>query len=104
MIGPSPIYLEHSALPDKSTSLDCSVQNRNKHAHYGPPFQFIHMRVELWANHYGIKVRCYWEPFGNLMGTHMFRDSPKYKFLLDNGVPPPWPTNIGENGENLGRA
>jgi hypothetical protein len=25
------------------------------------PLQFIHMRVELWANHMGIKLRCYWE-------------------------------------------
>jgi hypothetical protein len=41
------------------------------------------MRVELWAKPYGIKVRCYWEhfgePFANLMGTHRQHDGNKEK-------------------------
>jgi hypothetical protein len=45
LIGASPNFLEHWAIPHRSTSLHRRLQNKNKYA------QFIHMRVELWANH-----------------------------------------------------
>ncbi len=69
--------------PNKSTSLDSQLQNRKKCAPYGPPFQFIYMRVELWAKHAcDIKVRCYCEQLGNLenlMGTDREDDGNKGK-------------------------
>jgi hypothetical protein len=36
---------------------------------YGLPFQFINMRVELWANYMGIEVRCYWERTKEQLGN-----------------------------------
>jgi hypothetical protein len=41
LIGPSPIVLELWAIPNRITSLDCQLQNRNKcDAPYGLPFPF----------------------------------------------------------------
>jgi hypothetical protein len=36
------------------------------------PFQFLgihYMRVELWTNHNGIKLRCYWERLREQLGN-----------------------------------
>jgi hypothetical protein len=53
LIGPSPMFLEHWALPNISTSLDRQSQNINKCVPRGPPFKFIYMRAQLWASHMG---------------------------------------------------
>jgi hypothetical protein len=45
--------LEHWALPNTSTSFKNWLQIRNKCAPYSSLFQFIYMRVELWAKHMG---------------------------------------------------
>jgi len=45
-------------------------QNRNKCAPYGPPFQFIYMRLELWAKTpYGIYSCVIGNVLGNNLGT-----------------------------------
>jgi len=47
LIDPSPIFLEHWALPYKNPKW----QNRNTFAlPYGLSFQFMYMGVELWTN------------------------------------------------------
>jgi hypothetical protein len=78
--------------------LDSQLQNTKKCAPYGPPFQFIYVRLELWANHAcGIKVRCYWEQlgnFGNLMGTDREDDGNKGKKQKN---PPPLSSQKGKN-------
>jgi hypothetical protein len=62
------------------------LQNRNKCAPYGPPFQFIYIRVEFWANHTGIKsemlLGTVGKQLGNLkklMGTYRENDGNKGK-------------------------
>jgi hypothetical protein len=67
------------------------LQNRNKCALYGPPFQFIYIRVELWANHSGIKsemlLATVGEQLGNLkklMGTYREIDGNKGKKAKDS--------------------
>ncbi len=44
-------------------------QNRNKSAPYGPPFQFIYMRLELWAHHTGYNSGVIGNVLGNNLGT-----------------------------------
>jgi len=48
LIGPSPIVLEHWTLHKRSTSMAPNCKLETNVLHYGPPFQFIFMRVELW--------------------------------------------------------
>jgi hypothetical protein len=48
LIGPSPIFWEHGAPPNRTTILDHQSHNKNKYDPYGSPFQFIYMKVELW--------------------------------------------------------
>jgi hypothetical protein len=43
----------HWALPNRSTSLDPKSQIKKTVLHYGAPFQFIYMGLELWANYMG---------------------------------------------------
>ncbi len=51
------------------------------------------MRVAVWAKHHAVKVRCYWERFGEhignlkkIMGTHRVHDGNKGK---KQKIPPP---------------
>jgi hypothetical protein len=60
-IGPSPIFLEHWALHNRSTSLDSQLQMCSLWLTFSV---YMHESVELWAKPYAIKVRCYWERFG----------------------------------------
>jgi hypothetical protein len=67
------------------------LQNRNKCAPYGPPFQFIYIRVEFWANHTGIKIDMLLgtiqEQIGKLkklMGTYRENDGNKGKKAKDS--------------------
>jgi hypothetical protein len=73
------------------------LQNRNKCAPYGPPFQFIYIRVEFWANHTGIKsemlLGTVGKQLGNLkklMGTYRENDGNKGKKRLKI-LPPSFP-------------
>ncbi len=53
-IGPSSIFLEHlGVFPYESTSLDPNWKIETKVFPHSPPFQFIYMGVELWANNMG---------------------------------------------------
>jgi hypothetical protein len=69
-LAPSPKFWEHWALPNRKAplwtpSLTNKLQNNWVFVFpYCPPFPFIYMGVELWANPYGINPMCYWEPFG----------------------------------------
>jgi hypothetical protein len=69
LIGPSPIFgTLLGQPPNRSTSSDRHLQQRNKCAPYDVPFSvYIH---ESWTlgKPYGIKVRCYWERLGNNLG------------------------------------
>ncbi len=61
LIGPLAILLEHWAFaPNRSTSLDPQLQNRNIHAPLNLTFSVYILRS--WT--YGIKPRCYWEHLG----------------------------------------
>jgi hypothetical protein len=44
-------------------------QNKNKCAPYDPPFQFIYMRLELWAHHTGYNLGVIGNVLGNNLGT-----------------------------------
>jgi hypothetical protein len=69
-IGSSSFFLEHRALPNGGTSLDPQLQNRNKCIPlYSPPFQFIYMRVELWANHMDKPELLLGTSWGMYLGT-----------------------------------
>jgi hypothetical protein len=52
-IGLSTNFLEHWAVPNGSTSLDPSCKIETNVVPYSLPFQYIYMRIELWANHTG---------------------------------------------------
>jgi hypothetical protein len=52
-IDPSSNFLEHGALPNGNTCSNPQLQSRNKCIPNNLPFQFIYMKVELWANHMG---------------------------------------------------
>ncbi len=65
-IGPSPIFLEHWQLPNGSTSWHPTRKIEADIFACNPPFPFIYMGVEHWANNMGkIKPRWYWEHIGN---------------------------------------
>jgi len=67
--GLSPFFWKHWALPKRSITLDCQLKNRNSCAPYGPPFQFIYLRDQLWANHMGKKCGAIGNVWGNKLGT-----------------------------------
>jgi hypothetical protein len=51
LISPPSMFLEHWVLPNRSTSLDPWLQMETNVLPYNPSFQFLFMRVELWAKH-----------------------------------------------------
>jgi hypothetical protein len=53
LIGPPLMFLEYRVLPNRSTFLDPWFQIETNVPPYNPSFQFIFMRVELWAKHMG---------------------------------------------------
>ncbi len=53
LIDPLSMFLEHWVLPNRSTSLDPQLQIETNVLPCNPSFQFIFMRVELWAKHMG---------------------------------------------------
>jgi hypothetical protein len=53
LIGPPSMFLEHWVLPNRSTFLDPQLQIETNVLPYNPSFQFIFMRVELWAKDMG---------------------------------------------------
>jgi len=117
LIGPSPISLEHWALPNRSTSLESWTPVHKIEAnvlHYGLPFQFSYIGVELWANHMGQN----WGAIGNVLGTWGTLWEPDWNTLGRALRPPPtkekktknWPTDLwiwaqeksSLSGENVG--
>jgi hypothetical protein len=81
-IGPPSNVLErveHSPMEASLWMPSCKIETNL--FPYSLHFQFKYMKVELWANHLGKKLRCYWEGLseqlgnleeshGNMSGTH----------------------------------
>jgi len=85
LIGPSPKFLEHWALPNTRNSLDRQLQNRNKCAPFG-----LHKSKVLLGTIWGTT----WEhgkPFGNLMGAHMEYYGNEGNKQKKKSLPPPPP-------------
>jgi hypothetical protein len=70
LIGSSSNVLEHSTLPLRSTSLDPSCKNIKQICSPLRACLFsLCMRVEVWAEPYGINLKCYWESLDENLGN-----------------------------------
>jgi hypothetical protein len=91
LIGPSPIFSEHWALPNRSASLDPQLQIRNK---CGPLIAYLFSSYTGELNlgkPYETKLRCFWESLGNLrnpMGTHWEQRREKENLPSNPPLPP----------------
>ncbi len=91
LIGPSPIFSEHWALPNRIASFYPQLQIRNKCSPF-MPYLFSSYTGELnLGKPYGTKLKCFWEHLGNLrnpMGTHWEQKGGNRKPAIQPSSPP----------------